>query len=130
MVFRPRYGVIGLAALPWAFLYELLNPLIVVVATLTIVLGVILGIIGWQFLLLLAFVAWACTVVPTLAAFLMTESPGGTRTGWWNLGAVLAASAAETGYQWLTIAFRLDALLLPRRRVPLGDMERSLPSEP
>jgi cellulose synthase/poly-beta-1,6-N-acetylglucosamine synthase-like glycosyltransferase len=129
MVFRPRYGVIGFAAVPWAFL-ELLSPLILVFATLTIVLGTGLGIIGWQLLLLIAFVTWACTVVPTLAAFLMTESPGGTRTGWRNLGAVLAASGIEIGYQWLTLAFRLDALLFSRRRVAWGDMERSLPSGP
>jgi cellulose synthase/poly-beta-1,6-N-acetylglucosamine synthase-like glycosyltransferase len=130
MFFRPRYGVIGLAALPWAFVYELVNPLIVVAATVAIVLGVILGIVGWQFLLTLCFVAWACTLVPTLAAFLMTESPGGTRTGWRNLGVVLAASATEIGYQWLTMAFRLDGLFSSRRRVAWGDMERSLPSGP
>jgi cellulose synthase/poly-beta-1,6-N-acetylglucosamine synthase-like glycosyltransferase len=129
MLFRPRYGVIGFAAVPWAWLYELLNPLFVVVATLTIVLGVAIGIIGWQLLLLIAFVAWACTVVPTLGAFLMTDSPGGTSTGWRNLGAILAAMSTEMAYQCLTMVFRLETMLLPRRRVAWGDMERSTPSE-
>jgi hypothetical protein len=40
------------AAIPWAFLYELFNPPMVVLATLAVVLGVVLGISGWQLLLL------------------------------------------------------------------------------
>jgi cellulose synthase/poly-beta-1,6-N-acetylglucosamine synthase-like glycosyltransferase len=127
MLFRPRYGLVGCWAVPWAWLYGLFNPPMVVFATLTIVLGVVLGIIGWQLLLLIALVAWAWTVIPTLAAFLMTESPGGTKTGWRNLGAVLAAMSTEIAYQWLTMIFRLESML-PRRRLTWGDMERSAPS--
>ena len=105
------------------------QPLLIVVATLTIVFGIVIGMIGWQLLLLIAFSAWACTVVPTLAAFLMTDSPGGTRTGWRNLGAVLGAMSMEMAYQWLTLAFRLETMLFPGRRVTWGDMERSVPTE-
>jgi len=123
MLFRPRYGLVGCAAIPWACLYELFNPPMVLLATLTIVVGIVLGIIGWQALL----VAWAWTVIPTLAAFLMTESPGGTKTGWRNLGAVLAAMSTEIAYQWLTMVFRLESML-PRRKTTWGDMERSVPS--
>ena len=127
MAFRPRYGLVGCASVPWACLYELFNPPVVVLATLTVVLGVVLGIIGWQFLLLILFVAWAWTVIPTLAAFLMTESPGGTKTGWRNLGVLLAATSSEAAYQWLTIVFRLESML-PGQKTTWGDMERSVPS--
>jgi len=130
MLFRPRYGIVGFAAVPWAFLYELFNPVIVVGATLTIILGIVVGIIGWQLLLLISFIAWACTVVPTLGAFLMTDSPGGTKTGWRNLGAVLGAMSIEMGYQWLTMVYRLETMLVPRRRIAWGDMERSVPPDP
>jgi hypothetical protein len=80
-------------------------------------------------LLLIAFAGWACTVVPTLGAFLMTDSPGGTKTGWRNLGAVLAAMSTEVGYQWLTMMYRLETMLRPRRRIAWGDMERSVPPD-
>ena len=58
----------------------------------------------------------------------MTESPGGTKTGWWNLGTVLAATSSEVvAYEWLTIAFRLESMV-PGRKTTWGDMERSVPS--
>jgi cellulose synthase/poly-beta-1,6-N-acetylglucosamine synthase-like glycosyltransferase len=130
LLFRPRYRGIGLVALPWAAAFELLNPLIVVLATLVTALCLVIGLMGWPTLVLGLFVTWVVVVAPTLGALLMTESPGGSSTGWRNLGATVGVALVDFPYQWLTLVYRLEAMLLPRRSSTWGEMERSLPGEP
>ena len=43
MLFRPRYGRIGFILLPWLWAYELMAPLVEVVAWTTIVLAAVIG---------------------------------------------------------------------------------------
>jgi cellulose synthase/poly-beta-1,6-N-acetylglucosamine synthase-like glycosyltransferase len=127
MAFRQRYGFVGFGAVPWAAAYELITPLIVVLGTLITVLGLAAGYIGWQLLVLGAFATWACVVAPTLAALLMTQSPAGSSTGWGNLAAIVAAAFTDFAYQCLTLVYRLESMLMPRRSIGWGEMERSLP---
>jgi hypothetical protein len=87
-------------------------------------------VIGWQTLVLGLLATWAIVVVPTLASLLMTEAPAGTATGWRNLGAVVGIAFVDIPYQVLTLGFRLQTMLRPRRKVAWGEMERSVPDAP
>src|SRR5436190_5633699 len=127
MVLRPRYGTVGSFALPWAWLYEFLNPFVLVLATVVTALCIAFGVTGWHELLILGFVTWASIVVPTLAALLLTDFPAESGRGWGNLGAIVAASFVEIPYQLLTLTFRLESVL--RRRIGWGEMERSVAPE-
>ena len=129
MAFRPRYGFLGLVAVPWMALFELLGPL-VVLAGVAVTLGALAaGVFGLEAVLLAICVTWLSFLVPTLAALLMTEAPGGSPTGWRNLAAVVGVAFVDLPYQVLTFAYRLQTLVTPRRRVDWGEMERSLPRE-
>jgi len=126
VLFRPRQRFLGMGAIPWAWAYELLGPLIIVLAVLTTAVGLAFGFISWQALLLGMFATWAFATALTLAAFLMTDSPGGSSTGWKNLAIVVATAFIDFAYQGLTLVYRLESLVA-RRELTWGEMERSLP---
>ena len=126
MMFRPRYGVVGLLGLPWAWAYELFSPVVIPVAMLTTLGGYLAGYISGQAAALGLLIAWLIGVAATLPALLMTETPGGSTRGWISLGAVVGAVFAELPYQCLTLVYRIQTLLRPRQKVVWGEMERSL----
>jgi cellulose synthase/poly-beta-1,6-N-acetylglucosamine synthase-like glycosyltransferase len=128
VLFRPRYRFLGMAAIPWAWAYELLSPLILLLATTSIAVGYALGYLTAQAILLGLFATWAFVTAPTLAALLMTESPGGSSTGWRNLAAVVGTTFIDLGYQSLTVVYRLETLV-SRKPLTWGEMERSLPPD-
>ena len=128
VLFRPRYGFLGMAAIPWAWAYELIAPLILVLAALTTAVGFALGFLSWQAILLGMFVTWALATAPTLAALLMTEWPGGSSTGWRNLSIIVGTAFIDVAYQCLTLVYRLESLVA-RRKLAWGEMERSLPAD-
>jgi cellulose synthase/poly-beta-1,6-N-acetylglucosamine synthase-like glycosyltransferase len=126
MTFRPRYHVVGILGLPWAWLYELISPIVIPVAIVTTVVGYLVGYISGQVFLLSLLVAWLIAVSATLAALLMTETPGGSARGWRSLAAVVAAVFLEIPYQCLTLVYRIQTLLRPRQKVVWGEMGRSV----
>ena len=127
VLFRPRYGFLGMGAIPWAWAYELIATLILVLAALTTAAGFALGFISLQAILLGMFVTWAFATAPTLAALLMTDWPGGSSTGWKNLSMIVGTSFIDVAYQCLTLVYRLESLAT-RRELTWGEMERSLPA--
>jgi cellulose synthase/poly-beta-1,6-N-acetylglucosamine synthase-like glycosyltransferase len=128
MLFRRRYGVLGAFAVPWAWAYELVNPFVVILATVVTTLCIAIGLMSWQQLLLGVFITWAVVVAPTLASLLMTDFPAESPRGWRNLAAIVGAAFVEIPYQILTLAFRLESVFRGRR-VAWGDMERSVGTE-
>ena len=126
MMFRPKYRVVGLLGLPWAWAYELVSPVVIPLAMLTTLVGYLAGYISGQTFVLGLLLAWLIALAATLAALLMTESPGGSTRGWRDLGAVVGAVFAEIPYQCLTLVYRIQTLLRPRQKVVWGEMERSV----
>ena len=123
MLFRRRYGSVGWFAIPWAWTYELLNPFVVVLATVISVIWLVAGWMAWQALLIGLFITWAGVVAPTLGSLLMTDYPGESARGWRNLAAIVGTSFVEIPYQCLTLVYRLESVF--RHRVEWGEMERS-----
>src|SRR5439155_1598877 len=58
MMFNPRYGVTGLFVFPYYAFVELLAPVIEAVGLVSLVLGLILGVIDWNFALLFYLTAY------------------------------------------------------------------------
>jgi cellulose synthase/poly-beta-1,6-N-acetylglucosamine synthase-like glycosyltransferase len=123
MLFRRRYGALGWYAVPWAWAFELVNPFVVVLATVVVVIWLAAGLLAWHALLVGLFVAWAVAVAPTLAALLTTEFPAESARGWRNLAVIVGAAFVEIPYQCLTLVYRLESVF--RHRVEWGEMERS-----
>ena len=127
ILFRRRSRFLGIIAIPWSWAYELAGPVVIVLVALTTTVGFAVGFIAWQTLLLGMFATWAFATALTLAAFLMTDSPGGSSTGWKNLAIVVGTAFIDLAYQGLTLVYRLESLVT-RRDLTWGEMERSLPA--
>jgi cellulose synthase/poly-beta-1,6-N-acetylglucosamine synthase-like glycosyltransferase len=100
MVGNPRYGRIGLLALPYYLVFELVAPVVEMAAVVLVPAGLVVGAINldfaWRFLL----VAYGYAMVVSLAALAMEEVAFHRYHRWRDLGwAVLAAVLENLGYR-------------------------------
>ena len=127
MTGRPRYGVIGLVALPWHWLFELMAPVLELAGLVLIALGAALGVVNLAFFWLFMSVAYVYGILVTLAAMLLEEMGFPKYRQWRDLGAALLASIAENiGYRQLTAWWRAEGWWssLRGRKLAWGTMTR------
>ena len=137
MLFRPRYGVIGMITMPWFLVFELLAPVVEVFGLLWfLLLLLLLGAGQWYpelalvdpdvvLLLLAASVLFAVFV--TLVALLAEELSFRRYRGLPDLFRAIGAAVEETfGYRQLNAFWRLGGLVEALRgtRHDWGDMTR------
>ena len=127
MVGNPRYGRIGLLALPYYVLFELVAPVIELVGVVLTPLAVGLGVVPWEAALLLMALCYGYAVVVTVAALLVEELSFHRSQRWRDLGRGLAAAVLENcGHRQLTALWRVQGLwsLLRGQRQVWGAMDR------
>jgi cellulose synthase/poly-beta-1,6-N-acetylglucosamine synthase-like glycosyltransferase len=138
MLFRPRYGVIGMVTMPWFLLFELLAPVVEIAGLLwMVVLLVLLGVEAWWLpsldlvntpvvlVLLTASVLFA--VLVSLVALLAEEVSFRRYRGLPDLfRAMWAAVEENVGYRQLNAWWRLGGMVEAVRRTAhdWGDMKR------
>ncbi|MGH3201610.1 MAG: glycosyltransferase family 2 protein [Streptosporangiaceae bacterium] len=106
---RPRYGVVGLVALPWYWLFELLAPVLELAGLVLIGLGVALGVVNLAFFWLFMAVAYGYAMLVTLAAMAIEELSFPKYRRWRDLGVALMVCAAENiGYRQMTAWWRAE----------------------
>jgi cellulose synthase/poly-beta-1,6-N-acetylglucosamine synthase-like glycosyltransferase len=127
MLGNPRYGRIGLVALPYYLVFELLAPLVELSALALVPLGLLASAVdldfAWRFLL----VAYGYAVLVSFIALAVEEVSFHRYHRWRDLAAVLAAALLENlGYRQLTAFWRLQGTwAVLRRRAPVwGTMPR------
>jgi cellulose synthase/poly-beta-1,6-N-acetylglucosamine synthase-like glycosyltransferase len=109
MMFRPRYGRIGVVALPYYCLFELLALLLELYGIIVVPLALLLDVINIPFALLFLAVAYGYAIFVTLAAMLMEEWAFHRHERWRDLGISLVAAVLENaGYRQLTVWWRLE----------------------
>lgn len=109
MLFNPRYGRIGLVALPYFWLFELIAPLIEIFGPVVIILGLLLEVTSANFVLMFMAVAYGYAILVTLFALAMEELTFHKYSRWSELGALLVASVLENvGYRQATAWWRLE----------------------
>jgi len=117
MVLNPRYGRIGMVALPWYWVFELLAPALELAGVVLVPLGLALGLVNVRFALLFVLVAYGYAIVVTLAAMAVEELSFHKYPRWRDLGATLLASVAENlGYRQLTAWWRVEGWWAGLRR--------------
>jgi cellulose synthase/poly-beta-1,6-N-acetylglucosamine synthase-like glycosyltransferase len=109
MVANPRYGRIGLVALPYYVAVELFAPVVELSALVLVPVGLAVGSVNlafaWRFLLV--SYAYACFV--SLVAVAVEEVSFHRYNRWRDLGTVLVAAVLENlGYRQLTAFWRLQ----------------------
>ena len=117
MVGNPRYGRIGLVALPWYVAFELLAPLVEVAALVLVPASFLLDVISlafaWRFLL----VAYGYAVLISLVALLLEEVSYHRYPRWRDMGIGIAAAAAENfGYRQVLALWQLQGMWAALRR--------------
>lgn len=117
MVLNPRYGRIGMIALPWYWVFELMAPALELAGIILVPLGLALGLVNIRFALLFVLVAYGYAIVVTLAAMAVEELSFHKYPRWRDLGATLLASVAENlGYRQLTAWWRVEGWWAGLRR--------------
>jgi len=109
MLFNPRYGKVGLVAIPHFWIFELIAPLLELVGLVIIGLGFALGVVSAKYALLFMAVAYGYAVLVTLFAMTMEELTFHKYSRWRDLGSLLMASVLENiGYRQATAWWRLE----------------------
>jgi cellulose synthase/poly-beta-1,6-N-acetylglucosamine synthase-like glycosyltransferase len=138
MLFNPRYGRVGLVAMPHMVVIELLAPVVELGGLALIVVGVAaeivaglagvrLDLVSGEFTLLFLVTGYGYGLILSLAAIAAEEFSFHRYPRWRDLGAMLVAAACENfGLRQLTAWWRLQGgWAAVRRRSPVwGDMTR------
>jgi cellulose synthase/poly-beta-1,6-N-acetylglucosamine synthase-like glycosyltransferase len=106
---RPRYGIVGLVAVPWYWLFELLAPVLELAGLVLFGLGTALGVVNLAFFWLFMAVAYGFGIVVTLSAMAVEELSFPKYRRWRDLGVALLACLAENlGYRQATAWWRAE----------------------
>jgi cellulose synthase/poly-beta-1,6-N-acetylglucosamine synthase-like glycosyltransferase len=124
---NPRYRAVGLLAVPYYWLFELVAPLLEVLGLVLVVVGLLLGVVDLSYALLFVCVAYLYALLVVLVAMTVEELTFHRYRRWRDLGGMFLAAVVENlGYRQLTAWWRLEgwAASLVRRPQQWGAMTR------
>ncbi|PIE28133.1 MAG: glycosyltransferase [Micrococcales bacterium] len=127
MLANPRYGRIGLVAVPYYWVFELFAPLLELTGAVLILLGFLFAAVDTWYALMFLAVAYAYGTLVSIAAILAEEFSFHRYRRWRDLWLVLAAAVLENlGYRQLTAWWRIRGWLqgLARTKQQWGRMIR------
>jgi cellulose synthase/poly-beta-1,6-N-acetylglucosamine synthase-like glycosyltransferase len=121
MLGNPRYGRIGLVALPYYVVFELLAPMVELAGVVLVPVALVVGAVDLDFAWRFVSVAYGYAMLVNLIALAVEEYTFHRYSRWRDLAAALAASVLENvGYRQLTAFWRLQgvwAAVTGRQRV-------------
>jgi cellulose synthase/poly-beta-1,6-N-acetylglucosamine synthase-like glycosyltransferase len=126
MMFRPRYGAVGLVSMPMMFLFELLGPFIELAGYFWLVKNLVMGAVNAPFTIWFFMVAIMWGLILSVQALVLEalDRPG-MRTLPQHLKFVLVAACENFGYRQLTLWYRLKgAWKFIAGEKSWGDMKR------
>ncbi len=127
MIGRPRYGSIGMIALPFFVVFEALGPLVEIAGLLYCTVGLAAGWVHPALALLVFALAFTYGLTLSFGALLMEGRAFARYPGWRDLSRLMSAAVLENfGYrQWIALV-RIAALRnMLRREFHWGDMRRA-----
>ncbi|HET8601232.1 MAG TPA: glycosyltransferase family 2 protein [Segeticoccus sp.] len=127
MLGNPRYGRVGLLALPWYWLFELIAPALELFGLVLVVLGLALGVVNVWYAIAFLCLAYGYALLVTLAAMTVEEMSFHKYERWSDLGVTLVAAVLENvGYRQATAWWRLEGwwASLSGRKAVWGVMTR------
>ncbi|MBN0048212.1 glycosyltransferase family 2 protein [Streptomyces actuosus] len=119
MIGNPRYGRIGLLALPFYVLFELLAPVVELAGMVLVPLSVLIGAVNADYLWRFLLAAYAYAIVVSLLSVAVEEYAFHRFTRWRDVwGALVGVVAENIGYRQLTAWWRLRGMWDALRRSP------------
>ncbi len=127
MIGRPKYGRIGMVALPYYVAFELVGPVIEATSLVALVAGLALGVVSPWFAAAFALAAIGYGLLVSACALAIEEVAFHRYHRWSDLQRSFAAAVAETiGYRQLHSWWRLRGLYdeIRGRQAAWGEMQR------
>ncbi|MCK9420119.1 MAG: glycosyltransferase [Nitrospirae bacterium] len=113
MMFNPQFGKIGMGALPYYLLFEILGPVIEVLGYVCVITSYFLGILSLDFLLLFLTLAIFYGVFLSTAGIFLEELTFRRYPKWSHLFKLLIYGVFENfGYRQINSFWRFEALIL------------------
>ncbi|MBD3868299.1 MAG: glycosyltransferase family 2 protein [Acidobacteria bacterium] len=127
MLLNPRYGTLGMVAMPYFFLFEMLGPFVETFGYLVVVLSFLFGLLNLEFFLLFLAMSVLYGIFLSVASILLEEVSFRRYPGWIDLTKLLVFSILENfGYRQLLSLFKVKALWdVLRRKRGWGKMDRA-----
>ena len=112
LLFNPKYGFIGLVAVPYFWFIELLGPIFEILSYICLILGGAFGILNHEMILLFFMIGIIYGLVMTVAAILTEEMYFSKYPSVNSFFKFMSAAILESfGYRQLTSLWRLSGLL-------------------
>jgi cellulose synthase/poly-beta-1,6-N-acetylglucosamine synthase-like glycosyltransferase len=126
MMFNPRYGVTGLFVFPYYVFVELLAPVIEVIGLVTLVLGLVFGMLDWRFAALFYLTAYGLGTALTAFTLILEDVSFHRYETFRDRGLLFWWALLENlGYRQMTVYWRLRGLWkFMRGRKEWGAMQR------
>jgi hypothetical protein len=125
MLFNPRYGTVGLVAMPYHVVFEALGPLIELAGYVVALVAWVEGAIGLRAFALFLAVAFLYGLFLTLGSIALEDASLGRHPGWDDLGRLLVFAVAENlGYRQVSHLWKLEGFWQLVRKGEWGTMER------
>jgi cellulose synthase/poly-beta-1,6-N-acetylglucosamine synthase-like glycosyltransferase len=125
MLFNPRYGTVGLVALPSMLVFEVLGPVIEMSGYVVSILSLALGLIGPVTFALFLAISVLYGLFITLGAVTLEDSTANRFPAWEDLRRVLLYAVGENcGYRQMLHVWRIEAFWQVFRKPEWGTMER------
>ena len=127
MLLNPRYGTLGMVAMPYFFIFEMLGPFVETFGYAVVLLSFLFGLLNLEFFLLFLAVAVLYGIFLSVASILLEEVSFRRYPGWIDLTKLLVFSILENfGYRQLLSFFKVKALWdVIRRKRGWGKMDRA-----
>jgi cellulose synthase/poly-beta-1,6-N-acetylglucosamine synthase-like glycosyltransferase len=126
MLFNPRYGPVGLLAMPYYFLFELVGPVVELLGYFAFVVGLLLGVLNLEFAVAFFLAAVGLGALLSISAVFLEELRLRRYPRWSDLLKLTAYGILENfGYRQLNTVWRALAIVsFLRKNTDWGTMER------
>jgi len=119
MIGNPRFGRVGVLAVPHFVVFELLGPVIELGGLLTVLIGLALGLVSVPFAALIALAAFGYGLTLSVASLAIETTSYHRHDHWRVVPTLLVASALETiGFRQIHAWWRLEGLYRSMRGQP------------
>lgn len=128
MIGNPRYGRVGMIALPYYVIFELLAPVVQPAGVFAVLLALALGTLDWSFGALFLAIAVGYGLVLSTAALAIEELTFHRYSRWRDLLFALAAAGLQNiGYRQVAAVWQLQGMwsAMRGRQAEWGAMERT-----
>ena len=112
MLFNPKYGVVGLCALPFYLVFEMLGPVIEFIGYIVFLFSLIFGIVDLSFAILFISVSIVLGIILSVSAFVLEELLYSKYPRYSHLARLLAFSVLENfGYRQIHSYWRFMGII-------------------